>query len=512
MKYQKQFQSSSYDVIVIGSGISGLVCGANLIYEGLSVLVLEQHYQPGGMTSFFKRNGFEFEAGGHRVTAIKKENGALYKIFKKMNKSLITHSINPSYAIKTPDLTLEASLDLNVYRQNIVALFPDQKNAVDQFLEDMLAVVKAHEYLESTGGNPDLDFLAKNHPLFIAHAMRPTAEFLEGRFSNPDIIPLISMVGNYSTLPLEEQSFLAFSNMWKSHHTGEGMSLIQGGTRTLIESLVDYIDNSGGQVVVKKKVEKVLVKDGKAEGVATTDGDDLKARAVVSAASDDQTYMKMLDNGLLDSEFLKSIESKQACGSCFQVYLGLEERESQGLDYVTTFASTVQPSVKGLFKEIAKWDLEAMTSSAVISVQGKEMSPEGYRCVNISCPCPYEHPDNWFIKGDDKSEYNKFKKHLAQKLIEKMTPFIPDLKNRIRVMETATPLTMERYTLVKGGGIHGLAYNVAQTGPGRGTMQTPIPGYIHVGQYVFPGGGGIFPCAISGEAGAEMVLEKHFRQ
>jgi len=56
-----------WDTIVIGTGIGGMACGAALAKPGQRVLLLEQHYVPGGMTHVFKRKGFEWDVGVHCV-------------------------------------------------------------------------------------------------------------------------------------------------------------------------------------------------------------------------------------------------------------------------------------------------------------------------------------------------------------------------------------------------------------------------------------------------------------
>jgi len=71
INYQKTINRDSYDVIIIGSGMAGLTCGVNLADRGLSVLVLEQHFIPGGATTIFKRGDFLFEGGGHRITQVR---------------------------------------------------------------------------------------------------------------------------------------------------------------------------------------------------------------------------------------------------------------------------------------------------------------------------------------------------------------------------------------------------------------------------------------------------------
>ena len=58
---------SDYDVIIIGSGMSGLTSAAILAKEGKKVLVLERHYTAGGFTHVFKRPGYEWDVGIHYV-------------------------------------------------------------------------------------------------------------------------------------------------------------------------------------------------------------------------------------------------------------------------------------------------------------------------------------------------------------------------------------------------------------------------------------------------------------
>jgi len=71
-----------YDIIVIGSGLGGLMAGAELASNGKRVLVLEQHFRVGGSATSFKRKDFIYEAGLHMTTAVR-EGHAFYDIFQK---------------------------------------------------------------------------------------------------------------------------------------------------------------------------------------------------------------------------------------------------------------------------------------------------------------------------------------------------------------------------------------------------------------------------------------------
>ena len=70
MKYKKYSSTEfgeSFDAIIIGSGMSGLCCGALLAQKGEKVLLLEKHFKPGGYTHTFKRNEYEWDVGIHYI-------------------------------------------------------------------------------------------------------------------------------------------------------------------------------------------------------------------------------------------------------------------------------------------------------------------------------------------------------------------------------------------------------------------------------------------------------------
>ena len=75
---------SPYDVIVIGAGIGGLVCGCFLAKAGLKVLIAEQHHQPGGYCTSFRRRGFVFDAAAHSFGSCR-ENGNMRMILEALD-------------------------------------------------------------------------------------------------------------------------------------------------------------------------------------------------------------------------------------------------------------------------------------------------------------------------------------------------------------------------------------------------------------------------------------------
>jgi all-trans-retinol 13,14-reductase len=506
MIYSKNISKDVYDVIIIGSGIAGLSCGANLSAAGLSVLVLEQHFVPGGATTMFKRGDFHFEGGGHRVTGIRTPGAPLYELLKKIGKDKEIKSvpINPSYVVKAKGKTLSADLDIKKYTNNLIKIFPDQAHNINRFINDMLRINEALKYVSSDEVNPLI--LTTKHSLFIKYSQSTVLEFITDYFTDKEIIRFVTAVGNYTTLPISQQSFLNFANMWVAHHLGEGMSLIEGGTKVLVDALVEYIESLKGQVVVSKDVSKIIIENKKTVGVETKDGCIIKSKAVISTASNEETYLKLIDNEYLDPSFIEKTKNEVQSGALFQLFLGINEIDKKGLENVTTFIFGSDMDDEYINK-VYNWDIDTMVEGAVLTVEGSENSPNGMRSINISCLCSYDHPENWYINRTNKEKYNEFKEIIADKVIKNMSQYIPDLKNRIVVKNLATPLTMYRYTRATKGGIHGIAHIISQSGKDRGNLKSPINNLYRAGQYVFPGAG-IGTVTISGNLCADLILEE----
>ena len=99
-----KLDNDTYDAIIIGAGISGLVCGCYLAKAGMKVLIAEQHFKPGGYCTSFKRKGFTFDAaahsfGGYRV------GGIMHKVLKDFDLSdrMRIKRYDPSDIIISPD-------------------------------------------------------------------------------------------------------------------------------------------------------------------------------------------------------------------------------------------------------------------------------------------------------------------------------------------------------------------------------------------------------------------------
>ncbi len=81
----KNHKEDKYDVVIIGAGIGGLVCGCYLAKAGLKVLIVEQHYKPGGYCTSFERGGYTFDVGVHYLGSCRERDGVIYNILQDLS-------------------------------------------------------------------------------------------------------------------------------------------------------------------------------------------------------------------------------------------------------------------------------------------------------------------------------------------------------------------------------------------------------------------------------------------
>src|SRR5689334_23318970 len=123
----------NYDVIIIGAGISGLVCGCYLAKGGLKVLIIEKNDHPGGCCTSFSRNGFQFDSAAHSLGGMSPK-GPIGSVLSELGiENFQCHRTQPSYRLKVSDYTVDL---YNNFKETIDILkrdFKKEANNLDDF-------------------------------------------------------------------------------------------------------------------------------------------------------------------------------------------------------------------------------------------------------------------------------------------------------------------------------------------------------------------------------------------
>jgi len=484
---QKPKGENEYDLIIVGSGIGGLTCGALLSKRGYKVLVLEQHYQVGGYCSSFRRKGFIFNAGVIDVGGLWKKGSIAYllkQIDLKKEDFFVRNTVR--YILKEREIRTPDNLDDTI--KMLSELFPDEKENLKRFFENVKTAygevykeakvygIPLPDYLivKAFGERKLLDY-PKEHPHFYNWMNKTFREKLDEFFTNEDLKSFLVGLSAYTGTKPEKTTALMALTVWMGYFIHGGY-FTKGGAQNFVNTLANFIENHGGKVLTKHKVNKLIIENNSLKGVKV--GDSIfKAPIVVANSSVKTTFLELVEEKNLDKEFVDYIKGLKMSPSCFVVYLGVNMDLS---DYPTP--------IKNLDEEY---------EIAIISNSDKSLAPKGKSAILILGDASYyDFPE----RGT--KEYEEKKRELAKKLIKKAEKIIPNLSRHIEVLDAATPKTMEKYTSMPKGALYSFDQSI---GIKRPYFKTPIKGLYLVGASTFPGGG-IEAVVISGIICANDIL------
>lgn len=467
---QKPKGEDEYDVIIVGSGIAGLTCGALLSKRRYKVLVLEQHYQVGGYCSSFKRKDFVFNTGVENVSGLWEKGPTNYLIKElglKKDELFVKNRMRYIFKGKEIDANkLEEFIKVlsemfPEERENILAFFNEAKKAHGECYKDAEiygAPLPAELIVKVFGERKLLDY-PREHPYFFKWLNKTYKQILDEYFTNKDLKNLLCALLGYVGTGLEKTSAISALTAVISYYLHGGY-YPRGGAQRFADSLKEFIENHGGKVLVRHKVDRILVREGRVEGVRVNDKF-FRSPIVVANANAKTTFLELVGEENLDKEFVEYIKSLKMSPSCFMVFLGVDTNLA---DYPTLIEN-----------------LDEGYSIVINSNADPSLAPKDKASVTILTGCDYHDLPEREVK-----EYLEKKKKLAEILIKRAEKAISNLSKHIVVQDAATPKTFERYTLMPEGAIYAFDQSINTKRP---YFKTPIKGLYLASASTFPGGG-----------------------
>ncbi len=435
-------------VIIIGSGIGGLVAGAALANKGVDVQVLESHNKFGGYCHNFKRKDFEF------VAAVMKIGGDRFKrIIDNLLKSFGAPEISwlefsETIAYKNDEYRLGSLEMLDQLKQD----YPQEQEGLSRFIniiQKLYACIKTIDDSKQQGKNLSLADLA-----FIKKYRKSTlVEVIEEFISSKDVQTVL--LGLVDGKP--DSSIFSFVMTVMFAFKGTNMYLPLGGAQTLIDALVDVIQSHGSQVHSKKTVVEILTDKGAAVGVKCLDGSTMFADDII-ISSDLYSALQMLPNDLMPQGLLKKVEFDwQTSCSSFTVWLGLDKtlEELKIPPLFTNFYFDGSYDLKKNMNQGAVLNLNHLPLfvNTICSLDAK-LTPKEQSQLVIGTTVPANFMGLWDAYGTSIYKYKK--KKLAEELISRVESILSvNLKEHVVVQMEATPKTYFRYTQNRHGACEG---------------------------------------------------------
>jgi phytoene dehydrogenase-like protein len=415
--------TKDYDVVIVGSGLAGMTAANILGRNGHSVLLLESHNKLGGFATWFFRNNrnhvFDISLHGFPVGMIK----TCKKYWsKEIADSIVqlkdVRFVNPQFNVQT-DFTKEH------YTQVMVEQFGVSRETVDGFF-DFLGSMNFYDNSKMT-----------NRDLY--------EKFFPGR---NDVIRFLMEPITYANGSTLDDPAITYGIVF-SNFMSKGVYTFKGGTDQLINKMKEELLKNNVDIKLQAKVEKIGVTQGRVTHVMTNEKC-VKTKVVLSNGNIKSTILNLVGEEHFSKEYIKKTKDIRLNSSSCQVYMGLKEGET-----IPHIGDLIFTSSHPSYDPVKLLDLK-VTSRTFSVYYPKDTRPhvENARVAIVSSTnCHY---DDW--KKLSPEEYEAEKTFMIEETIKGLEVFIPDIRDKLEIVEAATPLTVERYTLHPKGSSFGTKF------------------------------------------------------
>ena len=481
------------NAVVIGSGIGGLTAGAFLAQTGMKVVVIERHDRIGGYAHNFRRKNYCFESGIHTVPFA--DGGVVRNILGQLgiNDEIKTVRFPEMYRIISPFGTEIMPENKNDITAKLYNDYPKQKKGLDLFFSDLELL---NDTIFTLFGKGKRGLLDEDHSKIAKFQHHSYSSYMESLFDDEKLRFLLSGMWPYIGITPGFGQHL-FAQMLFNAHFHDGSHGIKGGFVSVANALARFIEKSGGKVIIKDEVERIITEKKVVKSVKTQNGLTIDCDLAVCGISPYVVHNKLLDEDGRSSFWQKRLSRLKASDSVVAAYLGMKSGYKKYID-----------------SNVAMYFKHKDADAPYKRIHSPENLP--FDCDNLAILHGVEFLSDptiilfSFVRQSDSNDWKNYKKIIAGKMIDELNIAYPGIKEYIDFVEIGSPDTFERYTLNTGGSIYGFENTFDSYGAAKMPFKTHIKNLYFAGHWTRPGSG-MFNAILSGYTAFHTVLEDEIK-
>jgi phytoene dehydrogenase-like protein len=505
-----------FDIVVIGSGAGGLAAALAMQLAGKRVLVLEQHYLPGGWCHSFDLGGYRFSPGVHYLGELG-PGGRFRAIWEGLGVSgdIDLCELNP----KGYDHVIVAGERFDIpkgreaYADRLKARFPREARGIDGYFRTAARLARDLDELDKVRGPLGLFALPFRAPALARWGFRTLEALLDAHVSDPHLRAILA--GQCGDHGLPPSLAPAPVHCAVHEHYVEGGWYPRGGGAAIPRAFLRALKRAKGSFRTRARVEKILVERrggrARAVGVRLADGEEIRAGAVVSNADPEVTFGRLVGREHLSFRTRWWLSRARWSVSALSLFLAVDmDLRAAGLDSgnVWYYESPDLERIYRLGMDERALDVAEVPGFFLTATTLKDPSKmrRGHHTLEAFTFVPYAPFRAWAASrtGERPEGYLALKRELLARMLRAVGRVVPGIERHVVFSDLGTPLTNEHYVAATDGALYGTEKSRLQVGPFSFPVRTEIGGLFLCGASTLSHG--VFGATISGLAAAAAAL------
>lgn len=465
-----------YDVVIIGSGLGGLLCAKLLAMRGMKVCLIEKNKQFGGNLQTFSRDKQIFDTGVHYIGGLAKGQ-TLYQVFKYtgLMDELRLEQMDGCFdriIIEDDSRVYCQAQGYDAFQNELIAAFPEERNGIIAYCKRIREVCDSFPLY-------NLALQPATGQLYMGNN-ESAASVIASFIQNKKLQAVIAgnnllYAGDFNTTPFHVHALITNSyieSSWKC---------IGGGSQ-IAKILVASIRKQGGEIIRNTAVTSICEQQGKITHVETADGQHIEGTCFISNIHP-ATTISLTQSSLLKGLYKKRIGSLRQTVSSFSLHIVLEKKRVpyEKCNYY-------------FHKKEQIWNLNHYTEDNWPLGYGlyfteDKLHPGFAATISVLTPMRYDEVSDWADTynrvGKENNRglsYGQFKENKAQVLLQLISERFPLITAHIKSYYTSTPLTNRDYIGDAEGSMYGIQKDYRDPLQTMISPRTKIPNLFLTGQ------------------------------
>ena len=435
---------SKYDIIIIGSGLGGLECGAILSKEGYNVCVLEKNELFGGCFQTYRRKGHLLDTGIHYIGSLD-EGQVMNQFFRYVG--IMDHlkvrklDENAFDKIFYKNRVYDYAMGYERFTDTLCQSFPHEKENLQQYTT----------LLKEVGNLISVDNLKKG--IISTEGMKffntSAAGMIDKITTNPDLQSVLAGSALLYGGLREHSNFYEHAMINNSYIQG-AYRFIDGSMQVASE-MINVIRAHGGTVLNNSEVTRIIVENNQVAGVEINHAERIESKYIISNVHPYQTLTLLDKTRCIKNAYISRINSLENTYGIFTLYLIMKEKS---YPYLNQNLYLHGDNDVWYDKKVNM----GYTTNCMISTQASSRNSDYADVISILTPMYIDELSAWqdTLPEQRGEDYKAFKKENARQLLLFIKSHGIDFTDHIETMYTTTPLSYRDITGTCDGSAYGI--------------------------------------------------------